>query len=68
MTVAEIVCEKDVALGDVAFGAFMGILEAPPNGVEVEAVWVLLAMNATEKLGRALERKGWGWSTGKSYT
>ena len=68
VTVAEIMCEKDVPVGDVAFGAFMDILKAPPNGVEVEAVWVLLAMNATEKLGRALDRMGWGWSTGKSYT
>ena len=67
VTIAEIVCEKDVPLGDVAFGTFMGILEDAPKGVEVEAVWVLLAMNATERLGRALDCKGWGWSTAKSY-
>ena len=64
---AEIVGEKTVTLGEQAFDAFVGLLFGRFEGVKLEPVWVVLGLNAPERLGVILQERGWAWSGEKPY-
>ena len=65
--IAEIIRDKKVTIGKQAFDAFAGLLFEEPEGVELGPVWLLLGLNAPERLGVMLDARDWAWSGDKSY-
>ena len=65
--VAEIIGQKPVSLGERAFEAFVELLFGALDGAKLEPVWVVLGLNAAERLGAELDERGWAWSAEKSH-
>ena len=59
--------EKRVSLGDKTIQAFLDLLFAGHDEVEVEPVWVVLGINAPQRLGVILDGRNWSWSAEKPY-
>ena len=64
--VAQIIGQKPVCLGERAFGAFVELLFGGLDRAKLEPVWVVLGLNAAERLGAVLDEKGWAWSAEKA--
>ena len=67
LRIAEIVGEKEVTLAPTVFDSFVGLLFGGFEDMELEPVWVVLGLNAPERLGALLDEKGWTWSAEKPY-
>lgn len=65
--IAEALGEKPVSLGDKTTEAFLGLLFADHDEAVLEPVWLVLGLNAPERLGAILDGRNWSWSADKPY-
>ena len=64
--IASVFGEKPVSVSGYAFDQLVRVLDSELEDAALGAVWVMLGLNAPERLGAVLEKKGWCWSADRS--
>ena len=65
---ASLLTVHDLKLSEQAFLALSKLLKPGEADAGLAGVWILLALNDSDRLGAMLDKTGWTWSSDKSYT